>query len=141
MQDSDLKKLLIETCPIRPGQEDRAWIALRSRLYAAKSPFAPWAWLFLPTWRGAGVVLGVLAVFCLVGNSVFSSLRPISFASANSEAPGIYATSFYSHSAKAQVVWLTGLEPATDQLTYLDPTTKIASPNDSSKPVGDPNSL
>lgn len=141
MQDSELKKLLMETCPIRPGQEDRAWMALRSRLYGAQAMSAPWAWLYFPTWRGASLALVAVGVALLVGNSVISSLSPISFASTRSEAPGIYATSFYSKSAQAQVIWLNGLDPATDQPTYLDPTTKIGNPDGTTRPAGDPNSL
>jgi len=78
-----------------------------------------------------------VSIMAFLGNSVISSYWPISFASANSEAPGIYATSFYSHSAKAQVVWLNGMEPVSDKpTTYLDPTTRSTDKADA-----DPNSL
>lgn len=51
--------------------------------------------------------------------------------SADSQSPGIFATAFYSQPARAQVVWLNGMDPATDGPTYMDPTTKIneASPS------------
>ena len=76
-----------------------------------------------------------LALIPLGGNYVAGLLEPGSLATADSQSPGIYATAFYSRSAQAQVVWLNGMEPATDKLTYLDPTTVIAGP------AGDPNSL
>src|SRR5882757_9293167 len=106
MHDSELKKLLQETCQVLPGQEDRAWKALQARLAQASPASSRWAWLYFPTWRGAGVAFAAVAVLAFLGNSVMVNYWPVSFASADSEAPGIYATSFYSHSAKAQVVWL-----------------------------------
>ena len=65
-------------------------------------------------------------------------------ATADSQSPGIYATAFYSRSANAQVVWLNGMEPASDKPTYLDPTTVVgeAPHAEQSQPsTGDPNSL
>jgi hypothetical protein len=141
MHDSELKKLLLETCPVLPGQENRAWKALHERLYAPKLSHSRLSWLFVPTWRGAGVALAVICVLGFMGDGLLNSLRPISFASADSEAPGIYATSFYSHSAKAQVIWLNGLAPATDKPTYLDPTTVLTPVHDQTKGTDDPNSL
>jgi hypothetical protein len=137
MQDSELKKILIETCPIRPGQETRAWNTLRDRIYHAKPTLSPLAWLYYPTWRGALIGSTAVCALFFLANLLGVSLQPISYASANSEAPGIYATSFYSHSAKAQVVWLNGLDPATDQPTYLDQT----GPSKKAPPADDPNSL
>jgi hypothetical protein len=140
MDDSQLKNLLLETRPIQPGQEARAWTALRERLYQTPSP-SPWRWLFYPTWRGASVAFAAVCALLLLGNSAFSLFQPVSFASANSEVPGVYATSFYSHSAQAQVVWLNGLDPASDQPTYLDPTTPIHRPSKSPHPSGNQGSL
>ncbi len=114
MHDSEIKKLLLETCPVQPGQEDRAWIALRQRLYGQPAP-SRWAWFYAPTWHGALTGLALLCVIALSAELIASHSQPISFASARSEAPGIYATSFYSHAADAQVVWLNGLDPATDR--------------------------
>ena len=129
MHDHELKKLLEETHPVRPGQEERAWNALKARL----APRPRWNWLYVPTWRGAAVALTALTALAVLG-SLITTIRPRapSLASADSQAPGIYATAFYSKSAHAQVVWLNGMDPATDKPTYLDPTTVIA---------GDPNSL
>jgi anti-sigma-K factor RskA len=139
MQDSELKKLLLETCPVLPGQENRAWTALQARLNGAK-PESRWAWLYLPSWRGFGVAVAILAILAVVGNYIGLGLGPISLATADSKSPGVYATSFYSHTAKAQVVWLDGMEPASDKPTYLDPTTVVPEKS-SSQPTGDPNSL
>ena len=133
MHDSELKKLLLETCPVRPGQEARAWDALRNRLYRPSTAHSRWAWLYIPTWRGAAIGFAAVGVMVIIANTVVVNFRPVSFASADSEAPGIYATSFYSHSAQAQVVWLNGLEPATDKPTYLDPTTVIRRPQSQTK--------
>jgi hypothetical protein len=124
----------LETCPVRPGQEDRSWNALRERLNPASIGASKWAWLYVPTWRGALVGLSAVCGLALIGNILVARYQPVSFASASSEAPGIFATSFYSSSAKAQVVWLNGLEPASDKPTYLDPTTVIPA-------SGDPDSL
>jgi len=87
------------------------------------------------------VAFATVCALLFVGNSVLTSYQPVSFASADSEAPGIYATSFYSHSAKAQVVWLNGLAPASDKPTYLDPTTVISPSQGQGKSGSDPNSL
>jgi hypothetical protein len=141
MDDSELKKLLVETCPIRPGQEGRAWSALRERLYQTRPSSSLRNWLFYPTWRGAAGVFAVVCALVALGNAGISFLQPVSFASANSEVPGVYATSFYSHSAKAQVVWLNGLGSASDQPTYLDPTTPVPRLSKSPPPSGDPGSL
>ena|ERR1700691_2722038 len=139
MHDSELKKLLLETCPVRPGQESRAWSALRDRLYQAKPARSGWSWLYYPTWRGLAVAAVALVLIPIVGDFIVG--RPISLATADSQSPGIYATSFYSRSAQAQVVWLNGMDPATDKPTYLDPTTVVSRASEISRPVGDPNSL
>jgi hypothetical protein len=140
MQDSELKNLLLETCPVRPGQEERAWKALQLRL--GKVPArSVWTWLFVPTWRGFGLAFAAGCITILVGNSLISNYWPVSFASVDSESPGIYATSFYSHSAQAQVVWLNGLTPASDKPTYLDPTTVLAPAKAEGKAASDPNRL
>jgi hypothetical protein len=140
MTDSDLKNLLLESDSIRPGQEQRAWAALRDRLYPAGAHSR--AWLFLPTWRS----LGYLCLGLFLATAVFglnSALHPARHALvfADSESPGIYATSFYSDSAQAQVVWLNGMEPASDQPTYLDPTTVIRSGAKAGHPPRSPNRL
>ncbi len=101
MEDRELKKLLLETCPVRPGQEERAWAALRERLSAKPAP-SGWNVLFQPSWRSgafAGVVAGL--VIGAVVSFVLTSQAQI-FVTANSQAPGVYATSFYSKSAGAQ---------------------------------------
>jgi hypothetical protein len=140
MEDRDLKKLLLETCPVRPGQEARAWSALRDRLYAQPAPSGI-AWLFQPMWRR--VVLTALAIGFVSGaGGMFLLNQARALATAESQAPGVYATSFYSKSAKAQVVWLNGMEPASDRPTYLDTTGVIADKSEApTPPAGDPNSL
>jgi len=138
MRDSELKKLLLETCPVRPGQEDRAWMALRDKLYQRQARSA-WSWLFYPTWRGLAVAAVILALIPVVGDFLIG--KPISLATADSQSPGIYATSFYSRPASAQVVWLNGMDPASDKPTYLDPTTIVNRTKATPPPTGDPNSL
>jgi hypothetical protein len=139
MQDRELKELLLETCPVRPGQESRAWGSLREQLYG--TPASRFRGLYVPTWRGLAIAVVVLALIPIIGDYVVTSMRPVSLATADSQSPGIYATAFYSDSAKAQVVWLNGMEPATDKPTYLDPTTTITGKSENSQPAGDPNSL
>jgi len=138
MQDQDLKKLLLETCPVRPGQEGRAWAAFQERLYRAK-PASRWNWLYYPTWRGLAVAAVALVLIPIVGELLIG--KPISLATADSQSPGIYATSFYSRPAGAQVVWLNGMDPASDKPTYLDPTTVVPRAKAVPPPTGDPNSL
>jgi hypothetical protein len=133
MHDNELKKLLLETCPVRPGQESRAWSALRDQLYQTGQARSGWSRLYYPIWRGLAVAGGALALISIMGNFIVG--QPVSLATADSQSPGIYATAFYSRSAQAQVVWLNGMDPATDKPTYLDPTTVIAGAAD------DPNSL
>ncbi len=139
MEDRDLKHLLLETCPVRPGQEARAWTTLREKLYAAPAR-SGWRSLLQPTWRqGAlagialGMVIGAVASFTLTSQARL-------LATADSQAPGIYATSFYSRPAQAQVVWLNGMEPASDKPTFLEKTGAMA-PDAAPAPQGDPNSL
>jgi hypothetical protein len=142
MEDRELRNLLLETCPVRPGQEARAWTALRQRLYVAPATRPWWAWLLQPTWRNgafvgvtAGLMVGAVVSFVLTSQARI-------FATADSQAPGIYATSYYSNSAKAQVVWLNGMEPATDKPTFLEKTGQVANPPDTGSGAGgDPNSL
>jgi anti-sigma-K factor RskA len=140
MHDHELKKLLEETHPVRPGQEERAWNVLKERLASRRRR----TWLYLPTWRGATVAFTILAALTILGNLI-PTLRPYAprLVSADSQVPGIYATAFYSKSAHAQVVWLTGMDPASDQPTYLDPTSAIPQKQASktSRPADDPNSL
>jgi len=141
MEDRELRKLLLETCPVRPGQEDRAWSTLRERLYA-QPKLSWWAALLQPTWRNGafagvafGLIVGAVASFALTSQARI-------LATADSQAPGIYATSFYSKSAQAQVVWLNGMEPASDKPTFLEKTGQVTNPSDNSAtPAGDPNSL
>ncbi len=117
MNDLELKNLLLETCPVLPGQEERAWAALRARIVPA-APSRVRAGLFSLLRPVAYIACGFLLAMVVFG------FRPGRHALvfADSQAPGVYATSFYSHSAQAQVVWLNGMEPATDRPTYLDPT-------------------
>jgi hypothetical protein len=122
MNDLELKNLLLQTCPVLPGQEARAWAALQARL-APESKRSPWVWLALPFWRPlAYAAFGFIVAVVLFNVGVMGPGRH-ALVFADSQAPGIYATSFYSNSAQAQVVWLNGMEPATDRPTYLDPTT------------------
>jgi hypothetical protein len=141
MEDRELRKLLLETCPVRPGQEDRAWATLRERLYA-QPKLAWWAALLQPTWRNgalAGVACGLIVG--AVASFLYTSQERI-LATADSQAPGIYATSYYSNAAHAQVVWLNGMEPASDKPTFLEKTGQVRNPSDNSTgSTGDPNSL
>jgi len=137
MHDSELKKLLLETCPVRPGQESRAWTALQTRLHQPKQACSGWGWLYYPTWRGLAVAIVALVLIPIAAD--FIGGQPIVLATADSQSPGVYATAFYSRSA--QVVWLNGMEPASDKPTYLDPTTVVSGPRETPQPAGDPNSL
>jgi hypothetical protein len=141
MHDSELKKLLLETCPVKPGQEGRAWTMLRDHLYAGKRNRFAWSWLFYPTRRGLALAAVLLALVSMAGHYGMGAPEPVSLATADSQAPGIYATAFYSRPAQAQVVWLNGMDPATDKPTYLDPTSVIGESKDTAHPAGDPNSL
>ena len=140
MQDSELKKLLLETCPVRPGQEDRAWAALRDRLQQGKTHGASWSWLYYPTWRGLTATGVVTALVIIPVVAFFAGRESLAVATADSQVPGVYATTFYSRPAQAQVVWLNGMDPATDKPTYLDPTT-VLSGKPAPQSTDDPNSL
>lgn len=140
MQDSELKQLLLQTHPVRPGQEERAWKALQARLAAPAS--RGWSWLYLPGWHATVAAVTALVLVAFVGSYLGYQPARLTYLSADSQAPGIYATAFYSKPAGAQVVWLNGLEPATDKPTYLDPTTDPSHQSSKSgSPAGDPNSL
>jgi hypothetical protein len=139
MNDLELKNLLLETCPVRPGQEERAWAALQPRL-APRVRGSAGNWLSLPFWKPlAYAAFGfLLAVLLFNSGALHPGRHALVFA--DSQSPGVYATSFYSNSAQAQVVWLNGMEPATDRPTYLDPTSAIPHHKES-QPAQDPNSL
>jgi hypothetical protein len=124
MNDSELKSLLLDTCPVLPGQEERAWASLQGRLAPGAKPAGLGSWRAFSFWRPlAYASFGFLIAVVLFN---VDAMRPVRHALvfADSQSPGIYATSFYSHSAQAQVVWLNGMDPATDRPTYLDPTTE-----------------
>jgi hypothetical protein len=138
MHDSELKKLLNETCPVRPGQEARAWAALRDRLYANPAE-ARRGWFHFLTWRR--VTVSLVAIGALVFGGIYlSEGGPEPLLTADSNAPGIFATCFYSNPAHAQVVWLSGLAPVNNSPTYMDPTTVLRSVRKSA-PASNPNSL
>jgi hypothetical protein len=118
MNDKELKAALTETWPIRPGQEGRAWSSLQDNLWKEAAPVGSFF-----TWTR--LAMGGLAL--VVATFIFARLEtslPAAL-SADSQSPGIFATAFYSQPAKAQVVWLNGMDPATDGPTYMDPTTKV----------------
>ncbi len=118
MNDNDLKEMLQETCSVLPGQEARAWSRLHERL--RKPAPASFSWL---TWRSAlAYGAGVAVVAVIAVRFATPAVAPLS---ASSQSPGIFATAFYSQSAHAQVVWINGMEPATDGPTYMDPTSKV----------------
>ena len=137
MNDTELKSILLETCPILPGQQARAWGNLRSRLSPAPRVAAPW--FLRPAFTFALLSVVILPAIFLLG----LRMQPVShgLAFADSQVPGIYATSFYSHSAQAQVVWLNGMDPATDKPTYLDPTAVIHEAAENSTGTRLPDSL
>jgi hypothetical protein len=113
---------------------------LRAQLYRQPAR-SSWAAFLQPGWRG-GVLAGVaLGLVLGVGATLMLSGGDRMLATANSQAPGVYATSFYSKSAKAQVVWLNGMEPASDKPTYLEATGAVRQPPSDSGVAGDPNSL
>ena len=146
MKDSELKNLLSETCPVRPGQEDRAWAALRARLYDQPVTSIPF-WRRLFDWRVVSVSLLVAACLMVVGYNVIDGSRSVAsldlaLNTAKGEVPGVLATCYYSAPARAQVVWLNGLDPLGDaQPTYLDPTTVITNDTDENVPVDNSNNL
>jgi hypothetical protein len=127
MNDSQLKTILLETCPVKPGQEARAWNALQDKIRKPASFALPWR-----AWLG-----GAVAVSCAITLAVHFDQPTIAPVSASSQAPGIFATAFYSRGAHAQVVWLNGMDAATDGPTYMDPSSQI----DESAPARSPNSL
>jgi hypothetical protein len=124
MNDKELKDMLTETWPIRPGQEGRAWSSLQASLGGkTKAESVIFSWPRLAC--GGLAMVGLSLVRFRLGTPSAPLL------SADSQSPGIFATAFYSQPARAQVVWLNGMDPATDGPTYMDPTTKIneASPS------------
>ena len=141
MQDSQLKNLLLETCPVRPGQEERAWIILRDRLQAQGAPATARNWIHPSAWRGWAVACVAISLIPVVGLFAYLRGERIGLATADSKSPGIYATAFYSHSAQAQVVWLNGMEPVSDKPSYMDPTTAISDKAKTPETAHDPNSL
>ena len=116
MTDHELRALLQETCPVLPGQENRAWTRLQGRLAPAAAP----AWLRWQSILASGAAVAALVLLAV--HVASPSVAPVSTAS---QSPGIFATAFYSQNAHAQVVWLNGMEPASDGPTYMDPTSKL----------------
>ncbi|MCE0523581.1 MAG: hypothetical protein LV480_11795 [Methylacidiphilales bacterium] len=116
-------------------------MALRDRLHYTTEARSGWSWLYYPTWRGLAIAAVALVLVPIAGSFVLGWMQPVSLATADSQSPGVYATSFYSRSAQAQVVWLNGMDPATDKPTYLDPTTVVSGKSKAAQPARDPNSL
>ena len=116
MTDHELSHLLQETCPVLPGQEARAWGHLQERL---AQPVRP-AWLRWQPLLASGAAFA--ALLFLAVRVAAPAVEPVSAAS---QSPGIFATAFYSQPAHAQVVWLNGLDPASDGPTYMDRSGKI----------------
>jgi hypothetical protein len=112
---------------------------LKDRLAATNPTASARNWLFYPTWGGLALAVAILTLIPFLGGLLPG--QPGTLATADSQSPGIYATSFYSRSAQAQVVWLNGMAPASDKPTYLDPTTVIASRPEPPPSAHDPNSL
>ncbi len=139
MTDLELKDLLLSTCPVLPGQEQRAWSELKGKLSSRTPSYAnPFAFSWRPLAYSALALLAAAAIFDLG-----LSMRPYrpALSVADSQSPGIYATAFYSSKAQAQVVWLNGMEPASDKPTYLEATGAVRQPPSDSGVAGDPNSL
>jgi hypothetical protein len=111
MNDHELSHLLQETCPVLPGQEARAWKQLQERRARPARPL----WLRWQPLLASGAGFAVLLVIAVhVATPV---IEPVSAAS---QSPGVFATAFYSQPAHAQVVWLNGLDPASDGPTSMD---------------------
>ena len=139
MTDLELKDLLLSTCPVLPGQEQRAWSELKGKLSSRTPSYAiPFAFSWRPLAYSALALLAAAAIFDLG-----LSMRPYrpALSVADSQSPGIYATAFYSSKAQAQVVWLNGMEPASDRPTYLDPTTVTPHKSSNAHPTRNPDSL
>ena len=117
MNDHDLRDLLKETWPVRPGQESRAWSAWQTRsTQGSARPAAAWRALLV----SSGAAIACAALFLALWPT-----PPVAPVSAASQSPEIFATAFYSKPAQAQVVWLNGMAPATDGPTYMDPSSRI----------------
>jgi len=119
MNDHELRQVLDETWPIRPGQEARAWSSLQQRLGGKATPAA------VPFFTWSRLLVGGCAVALLALLAIRMQSPAVPSLSAASQSPGIFATAFYSQPARAQVVWLNGMDPATDGPTYMDPTTRV----------------
>jgi hypothetical protein len=111
MNDRELSALLQEICPVLPGQEPRAWMRLQERLARPARP----AWFRWQPLLASGAALAVLLVVAVRWSA--PAVEPVS---ASSQSPGIFATAFYSQPAHAQVVWLNGMDPASDGPSYMD---------------------
>jgi hypothetical protein len=116
MSDHELSQLLQETCPVLPGQEARAWMRLQERLARPARP----AWLRWQPLLASGAASAALLFLAI--RVATPAVEPVSAAS---QSPGIFATAFYSQPAHAQVVWLNGLDPASDGPTYMDRSGKL----------------
>ncbi len=82
MHDSELKNLLLETHPVRPGQEERAWTQLKDRLSFAGQLRSVSIFISWPS----TVTACLLVLFTIMAGS-FMATRPYpaSFASAASQ--------------------------------------------------------
>jgi hypothetical protein len=73
------------------------------------------AWFRWQPLLASGAALAVLLVVAVRWSA--PAVEPVS---ASSQSPGIFATAFYSQPAHAQVVWLNGMDPASDGPSYMD---------------------
>jgi hypothetical protein len=112
MNENELKQLLREDnarlwARARMAQL-AAWRRLQERLGgAAPGMDLSWRWV---SWAGVLAVI-VATVFYL------APLREsqLSLTRAEAHAPGLYAATFYSDTARADVVWISGMDASSDE--------------------------
>lgn len=113
METQDIQKLLgsvqDESLSIAAGRQMRAWHRLQPALWGEVSEEASAPAGF---WASRLLTLGAVAAIALaVGLAAFLPTTPGGESHyATAQQPDIYATTFYSSQAHADVVWISGLQ-------------------------------
>lgn len=112
MNENELKQLLREDdARLRAWArmaQPAAWRRLQARLGgAAPETDRSWGWV---SWAGAlAVVAATVFYLAPLGESQLSLTR------AQAHAPGLHAATFYSDTARADVIWISGMDVSSDE--------------------------
>lgn len=115
MNDAELKRVLSESGQPEPHRQAEAWQALRQQMFPpshhmeTRQEHPAWGW-----WIGSSALAGIALAMAVAWFHQAPVVQSSGIEVAQGNEPGVVATSFYSQKAQANVVWLSGLQYASD---------------------------